>query len=310
MQYMISHKKSVLSLLFIIAIFTINSGCATSAPKHIIDTHIHLYDTDRPQGVPWPPKSETKIYRPTLPDDYRQVAEQSGITGMIVVEASPILADNDWVLSVTEGDELFIALVASLNPDAADFVKQLEHLCEDPRFVGIRPRVSQPNSPIESNYLKGLSLLAKRGKTLDLLAHTFKLEDVAEVARRVPDLRIIVNHLAGVHVNGQAPPEEWLKQIELLAAQPNVYIKMSGIFQQAKTRPASTDPDHYVPFFDAIWEAFGEDRIIYGSNWPVTQVAGDYPGQFGMIYDYVRDKGALDKVFWQNANTAYRLGLE
>lgn len=299
--------------LLAIALFAIHltaTGCSSHHPKHIIDTHIHLYDTDRPEGVPWPPKSETRIYRPVLPAEFHQVAERTGVTGTVVVEASPILSDNDWVLAVTQEDELFVALVASLKPDAPDFAKQLDRLCQDPRFVGIRPRVNQPKTPLEPNYIKGLQLLAEREKTLDLLSHTFPLDEVAELAKRVPDLHIIVNHLAGVHANGQAPPQEWLRQIERLAAQPNVYCKMSGIFQQAKQRPAPTDPTHYKPYFDAMWEAFGEDRIIYGSNWPVTQLAGDYPDQFSIIYNYVQEKQALDKVFWKNANTAYRLGLE
>ena len=288
------------------------AGCASPGPRHIIDTHIHLYDTSRPGGVPWPPKEETTIYRPVLPNEYRRVARQSGVTGTLVVEASPIIADNDWVLSATENDELFIGLVASLKPDAPDFEQQLDRLCQDPRFVGIRPRLNQPDSPLEPAYLQGLAMLAERGKTLDLLAHTFPLDDIAEVGKRVPNLRIVVNHLAGIHANGQALPEELIAKIDRLAKQPNIYCKMSGIFQQSKSRPAPIDPAHYKPAFDAVWNAFGEDRITYGSNWPVTNVAGEYATQFDIIYEYVKAKGrpALDKVFWLNANRVYGLGLE
>jgi L-fuconolactonase len=285
---------------------------ASQRPRHIVDTHIHLYDTSRPGGVPWPPEKEAAIYRPILPVEFKSVAGECGVTATVVVEASPILADNDWVLSVTKDDPAFVALVASLKPDAKEFAAELDRLCKDPRFVGIRPRLDQPASPLEPACLKGLKLLAERGKTLDLLSHTFKLTDVAELAGQVPELRIVVNHLAGVHADGAAPPQSWLDEIAQLANHPNVYCKMSGIFQQSKTRPAPTDPAHYKPVFDAVWKAFGEDRIIYGSNWPVTNLAGDYASQFQLIYDYVASKGqpALENVFWRNANRVYHLNLK
>src|SRR5215469_18602999 len=104
----------------------------------IIDTHIHLFDPQRPQGVPWPEKGNAVLYKPALPQRYRRIAGPLGIVGAIEVEASPWLDDNQWVLDVAAKDTIIVGTVGDLEPGKPEFRRQLERFHRNPLFRGIR----------------------------------------------------------------------------------------------------------------------------------------------------------------------------
>ena len=111
---------------------------ALAAPNRpVIDAHIHLFDTRRPGGVPWPDKTDP-IYRPALPDRYANIAKPFGVVGAIAVEASPLPGDNDWVLRLIAQQRLIVGLVGNLVPGNPSFAATLEGLRANPLFLGIR----------------------------------------------------------------------------------------------------------------------------------------------------------------------------
>jgi len=103
----------------------------------------------------------------------------------------------------------------------------------------------------------------------------------------------------------------WSAKLRDVAKHPNVFCKLSGLDQQAGVKPAPKELAHYAPVLDLLWECFGEDRLIYGSNWPVTLLRTDFATHQELCLSYVRPKGqaALDKVFWKNACRVYRFEL-
>src|SRR5580698_544254 len=109
---------------------------ATNIP--IIDCHIHLFDTSRPQGVPWPDKTDKVLYKTALPDRFRKIAVPLGIVGAIEVEASPWFDDNQWVLDIAAKDKILVGTIGDLEPDKPPFRSQLENLHKNPLFRGIR----------------------------------------------------------------------------------------------------------------------------------------------------------------------------
>src|SRR5688572_13605091 len=111
---------------------------AGAAQIPIIDCHIHLFDTRRPQGVPWPDKKNAVLYQPALPDRYRKIAVPLGITGAIKVESSPWLEDNQWVLDVAAKDPIIVRIIGNLEPGKPDFAKHLERFRKNRLFLGIR----------------------------------------------------------------------------------------------------------------------------------------------------------------------------
>jgi predicted TIM-barrel fold metal-dependent hydrolase len=146
--------------------------------------------------------------------------------------------------------------------------------------------------------------------SLDLLGGVEMLSSVAELAKALPELRIVIDHLAGLRIDGQAPPADWRQAMKSVSAHANVYCKVSGLVEGAG-RQDNLSPgtvDFYRPVLDTIWELFGEDWLVYGSNWPVSERFAALEVVQGIVGDYFRDKGpqALAKVFGQNAQAVYR----
>jgi len=284
--------------------------------KHIIDTHIHLYDTTRKEGVPWPPASDKVLYKPHLPAEFARVSKPAGVTGVVIVEASDRLEDNHWVLDLVKDDDFFVALVGNVDPYREDFGKQIKRLKSDPRFVGIRARVRGKKIDYrDERVLTNFRLLRKAGLSLDILMNGDGVETIQEVDRlasAVPELRIIVNHVLGFDIDGKLPGEKWIAAVKSLAENSNVYIKVSGLYQRCAVQPASQDPAHYRALLDVLWKAFGSERLIYGSNWPCTKKSGDYASFVRLVNAYFAEKGqeASERYFWKNASVAYKLKLQ
>ena len=281
-------------------------------PIPIIDTHIHLYDPTRPEGVPWPPEGDKVLYRPVLADDFETVAKENRLAATVIVEASDWVADNQWVLDLTaHAAERFIGLVGSLELGSDSFGDDLATLAKDERFVGIRlrERVGGESYFERDEVWRDLKALSDAGLALDVLMFQFTLEEVAMIGERLPDLPILINHVAGAAIDGEAPDEAWLKGIAAAAAQPNVRCKVSGLFQQSGQRPSPKGLAFYRSTLDALWEAFGADRLIYGSNWPVSDHGGTYGEYKRIVMRYLDEKGraSAEKVLYKNALDFYKI---
>ncbi len=287
----------------------------------VIDTHIHLYDTNRSEGVDWPPPTDKVLYRPVLTEHFDEVADREGIPSTVIVEASSRVEDNQWVLDlVKHNPERYLALVGNLPIGTDEFAGLLDRFSKDSRFVGIRMRDRPGGDAFFSDAVwRDLGLLAKKGLTLDVLIHNFTIDEVTEVAKRLPELKIMINHLGGLSITHDPLTAEWKNSIKQAAAQPNVHCKVSGIFQRSGVKPPPKERSFYAPVFKIVYEAFGEDRIVYGSNWPVTDRGGSYFEQLSLIRDYFElDSGLLAdrekqqlierKLFRDNAVKFY--GLE
>lgn len=261
---------------------------AAAGNRRIVDTHIHLYDPARPQGVPWPPKDNAVLYKPHLIADYKQATRGLGVTGAIAVEASPLLEDNDWVLKLTAKDPLILGLVGNIA--AANLPAQLERLHKNRRFLGIR----RGRSALSADDLR---LLAAAGLTLDVLGDPGILPDVLRLSDRLPNLRIVMDHLP-------YPPVADLREF---AKRPNVYAKVSWILRKVNGR-VPEDLAVYRADLDRVWDVFGANRVIYGSNWPVSNLQAPYASVLRIAREYFESKGAAaaDRYFWKNSQAAYR----
>ncbi len=126
----------------------------------------------------------------------------------------------------------------------------------------------------------------------------------------LPDLRLVINHILAAPVDGQAPAAAWHAAFQAAAALPNVFMKVSGLMENSTVQPAPAEPAFYRPVLDALWQAFGAERLLFGSNWPVCEQAGSYGQCMDIVRSYFAAKGsqAADKYFAGNARAIYKLG--
>lgn len=294
-------------------------GCATAglAMKTdaipIIDSHIHIFDTTRPGGVPWPEKTDVAIYKPALPERYARIAEPLGVVGAIAIEASPLEADNDWVLRQAADHPILVGFIGDLVPGTPTFGQELERLRQNPLFLGIRygnlwsrDLLTDLQKP---GFLKDLQRLAAAGLTLDSANPDPPLiRAILEASQRVPELRIVIDHLPNATLpDDVAIRREYWANLHHLAGNSGIYMKLSEIPERIGGRiPA--DAAFYQRKLDALWEIFGEDHILYGSDWPNSDHLLGYAGTLKIARSYVEEKGraATEKVFWKNSIVAYR----
>ena len=199
---------------------------AAKASPSIIDVHTHFYDASKP----WPGPHETLLYRTVLPADFMSVASPVGVTGTVVVAASPELADNYWVLELARDDPSIVGLCGSVSPNRPEFAAEIRALASNPLFLGIR---AGPPAGLTSDSLwwSDMELLAELDLQLDVLVRPFTVEVYAPIlalAKRLPDLRIVINHIAMLPVVG---PEREIDPAHValmqeVAAHGNIFMKV------------------------------------------------------------------------------------
>lgn len=278
-------------------------------PNMVVDTHTHFYDPSRPGGVPWP-QPNSPLYRTVIPDDWRKVAAPCGVTHTVIVEASKLVEDNAWILELASQDKAIVGIVGNLNPMEPDFSAHLDRFAANPLFRGIR--VSGKNFTDHADkpeFISGIKKLSGLGLSLDVNGPHPTLETAARLARTIPDLTIVVDHIG----NAGDPAEvkdEWKQGMKAVGSCPNVYCKVSGVPEQSKAEwgKAKSDLDYYRPLLDWVWNCFGEDRLIYGSNWPVSDKGTSYENLFNLVHEYFshRGKDSVRKYFLENSQKAYK----
>jgi len=282
----------------------------------IIDSHIHLFDPRSPQGIPWPEKDnkgDKVLYRPALPDRFRRLTRGFGIVGAIEVECSPWLEDNQWVLDIAAKDAVIVGTVGDLEPGKPAFREHLERFHRNPLFRGIRYGNLWGRNLAEemsgADFIPDLKVVADADLGLDTANQdATQIAALLRLTDKIPNLRAVIDHLPQM-----VPPAEpkARKQLDAdlreLAARPHIYLKLSEVLRRVDGK-VPVDLDFYRSRLDEIWQIFGEDRIMFGSDWPNSDRWGTYPQVFNLVNEYVSGKGvvAAEKIFWKNSVHAYR----
>jgi len=217
------------------------------------------------------------------------------------------------VLDIAAKAPVIVGTVGDLEPEKPDFRKQLERFHRNPLFRGIRcgnlwgRNISQQLE--NPNFVHGLKELAAAGLEMDtanpspeLIAAIVRLTDL------VPSLRVVIDHLPQM----KEPTDPKVKKeveahLQELGKRPQVYVKLSEVLRRVEGR-LRLDLGFYKPALDHLWDIFGEDRLIYGSDWPNSDHIETYPQELTLVREYVLGKGraAAEKVFWKNSVAAYQ----
>ncbi|MCC6858902.1 MAG: amidohydrolase family protein [Bryobacterales bacterium] len=295
------HRRSFLAGL---------ASLADAAPKppatRIVDVHTHFYDPTRPQGVPWPGKQEPILYRPSLPGRFMEVAGPLGVTDTVVVEASPWLEDNQWVLDLAKDNPVIVGLVGHLSPGTPEFAAQLARFSKDRLFLGIRVG-SGPVIKGTEAFLSDMERLAGANLELDVAGAPNMYAALVRLTDRLPGLRIVINHLPHDAPEDKAARAAAWSALHELGKRPQVYAKVSGVLRRVDGR-VPDDLGFYRKGLDELWSIFGPTRLVYASNWPVSDLLAPYATVLKVVSEYFTRKGkeACERFFWRNSVAAYR----
>jgi L-fuconolactonase len=305
-------RREVLKLGLGFAIASMGAKVEARSTVPIIDTHIHLFDTTRAAGVPWPPKDDAVVYKPALPSRYEQITRTLGVVGAIVVEASPLESDNDWVLQQAAGHPMVVGLVGNLVPASSSYGRELDRLHANPLFVGIRygnlwdrDLSADMKKP---GFVSDLRKLASAGLELDSANPDPKLiRAILEVSQQIPELRIVIDHLPAATVPiASSARKEYGANLRSLSQNARVFVKLSEVPVRAADR-VPKDVSFYKDKLDGIWDVFGEDHVLFGSDWPNSDHVATYTETLDLVRSYVSTKGSVasEKYFWRNSIAAY-----
>jgi predicted TIM-barrel fold metal-dependent hydrolase len=247
------------------------------------------------------------------PASFRRVGVPLGVVGAIEVEASPWIEDNLWVLEESNRDKLIVGTIGNLEPDKPEFREYLGRYHKDPLFRGIRygnlwgrdltVEVEKPE------FIAGIKDLAAAGLTLDTANPRAELmQTIVRLTDKVPQLRVVIDHLPAMEPPAEAAALRAFENNLRDLAKRNVFVKVSAVARQVEGK-VPTDLTFYKPRLDRIWDIFGEDRLVYGSDWPNS--AGNwvpYATELALVREYFMAKGrpAAEKYFWKNSIAAYK----
>jgi L-fuconolactonase len=278
----------------------------------IVDSHHHLWDTRRFRyplfdGIP-------ALNRPYPADDYDQVATAEGVDASVCVEAASAGADGmaelGWLRQQADRSSRVKAIVAWApieHPELPDYLAQITGL-QDHRIVGVRRSFEfEPSDfPSRPEVVAGVRCLAKAGLSFDLVLFHRSLEAATELVRQCPEVSFILDHLGKPPIR-ERQLEPWSTQIEQLADSPNVVCKISGMTTEADRETWTVDD--LAPYLDRAVECFGWDRLLFGSDWPVCNLAGGYDSWRRGVDALLTGISSADrtKFFVGNAVRIYRL---
>ena len=255
-----------------------------------IDSHQHfwVYSADQ---YPWIGAGMERLARDYLPADLEAVATPEGVAGGVAVQARQSLAESRWLLDLAKRHPFIRGVVGWVDLRSDHVADDLATLAPHEAFVGVRHVVQDEPDPqflLGEAFVRGLRQLHQFGLTYDLLLYPQQLPAAVELVGLLPEQPFVLDHLAKPRLK---PPiktsdrDQWRRDIEALAQHRNVYCKLSGLVTEAAWRQwQSAD---FRPFLDVALTAFGPERLMFGSDWPVCLLSGDYAEVAGIVEDFI-----------------------
>ncbi len=239
-----------------------------------IDCHQHFWSLER-GDYDWLSPDLPSLYRDYLPKDLNGLRSSSGINSTILVQAAPTIEETNYLLSLADEYNFIAGVVGWVEMESEKSVQNLIKMSESSKFKGIRPMVQdmpsvnwllKPELEIIVNTLTELNL------TFDALVRPVHLSVLGEFVHRHPGLSIVIDHAAKPNITG-GDFSKWAKAIEDISEFKNVYCKISGLLTEAKIGASADD---LKPWVDHLVRCFGSQRLMWGSDWPVLNLASDY----------------------------------
>ncbi|MBB5396321.1 amidohydrolase [Mucilaginibacter sp. AK015] len=273
-----------------------------------IDSHQHFWTFDAERHA-WIDDSMQAIQKDFLPGQLQPILQQNGIEGCITVQVEQTEAENDLMLSLAENNSFIKGIVGWIEMAADRVEERLQYYSTVKLIKGFRHILqgeADDKFMLNPNFMRGIGLLNKYNFSYDILIKPNQLPYALQFASTFPDQRFVIDHLAKPYIK-EKRITGWKTDMQAIAALPNVCCKISGMVTEADW--LNWRPDDFTPYLEVVFEAFGAQRVMYGSDWPVCNVAGGYNGVLTVIGNYVsRLSQDEQQAFWaKNAEDFYRL---
>ena len=270
-----------------------------------LDAHQHFWRYSEAE-YPWIPVGSA-LQRDWLPEDLAALQSPLGFEGSIAVQARQTLAETRWLLALADQHPAIRAVVGWVDLRSDKLDAQLEEFAEHPKLAGVRHVVQdEPDDRfmLGAEFLRGLGRLQAFGLAYDLLIFPRQLPAASEVVARFPEQPFVLDHLAKPAIK-QGKLEPWATEIRALARHPNVLCKLSGLVTEA-------DHEHWReeeldPYLDIAAEAFGPDRLMMGSDWPVCLLAANYERTMASVMTWAQKFSTAERsgIFGNNCARFY-----
>ena len=258
-----------------------------------IDSHQHFWNYSEKE-YPWIPEG-SPLHRTWLPADLETIQRPVGLSGSIAVQARQCTEENEWLLKLADKHQSVLGVVGWVDLRSSRVDEQLEKFAGHPKFVGVR-HVAQDEPDerflVGKDFMRGIARLKQFDLCYDILIFPKQLRAAIELVQSFPEQRFVLDHCAKPLI-ASGISEPWATQIRELAAAPNVFCKVSGIVTEAD--PSNWSSLQLRPYFDTIVEAFGPQRLMWGSDWPVCLLASEYSRWLETTRNWTQDWSASEK---------------
>lgn len=277
----------------------------------IVDAHQHFWDRSLNQfDHSWQENDGLeKICRSFLPEHLKPMIDAAGVDKTVFVQTQHNVEENRWVLKLADQHDWIAGVVGWVDLASPECESQIEEFKEHPKFVGVRHVVQDESDDdfiIQENVLQGLGVLQKHGVPYDLLFYVKHLKHAVTVAERFPELKLVIDHLAKPDIK-DAVTEGWIENFVAAAKFKNVYCKLSGMVTEADW--CRWKPSDLRPYVDAALENFGAERCMFGSDWPVCELAASYQQVFDALEECLDGCSSQEKSRILGANAIEFYGL-
>lgn len=277
----------------------------------LIDGHQHFWNYD-PVAYSWIGEEMAKIRRDFFPEDLEPVLRKSNVAGTVLIQAQQSEDETLFLLDLAEKNAFVKGVVGWVDLSGDDVQERLLRFKKNSFFKGVRHTVydEQGEFMLKPDFQRGIAALGTFGLTYDLLVFDYQLPGAIELVQKFPEQRFVLDHMAKPGILPEGPSEQWKKDIRELAKSGNVFCKVSGMFTQAPNLQWKISD--FTPYLDVVNEAFGPERLMFGSDWPVSFSAATYQDVLNLIKTYFSSASPenLQKVMGENAVRFYGLQVE
>ncbi|RUS45681.1 amidohydrolase [Cohnella sp. AR92] len=277
-----------------------------------IDSHQHYWTMSR-SDYGWITPELPVLYRDYLPEDLEAHLKRHDMDGTIVVQAAPTVEETEYLFALADRYDSILGVVGWLELSDPSHREHFERYRKHPKFVGVRIMIQDmpdANRVLEPEYVEALREYAAMDIPIDFLVKSSQLDTLNALLDAVPGVRGVIDHIGKPRIAEQII-EPWSSQIQRAARHPNIYCKLSGLVTEADHE--AWEPEHFQAYVEHVVGLFGEDRVMFGTDWPVCLQAASYDEVVDVLEASIPaawGEKERAKLYGDNAKTFYKLRTE